>query len=231
MGHGPTRRKESLKGTPGVAHPVKAVLLLGGAPPPASARAECAGALVIAVDGGAALAAEWGVRPDEIVGDMDSIPPDLLARYEQEGVKVQRHPRMKDETDARLALDRALKAGADEIVFLGATGRRLDHTVANLQLIRSAAMHGPLVRALEADARLVAVTSERPFGETLPKGAVLSVLSLTDRTEGVLLQGLTFPLRDATLVATEPLGISNSAQGGPVKVSCRKGVLLVVLPS
>lgn len=209
---------------------MKAVLLLGGAPPADAARAECDGALVVAADSGALLAEAWGLRPDAVVGDMDSIPPDLLARYEAAGVKVQRHPKAKDETDARLALDRALKAGADEVVFLGATGRRLDHTVANLQLMRSAAQHGPLVRAVEADARLVAVTPERPFSATLARGALLSVLALTDRAEGVTLSGLAFPLRDATLVATEPLGVSNAAEGGPVEVRCRKGVLLVVLP-
>lgn len=209
---------------------MKAVLLLGGAPPPDAARAECAGALVVAVDGGATLADLWDVRPDLVVGDMDSIPPALLARYEAAGVKVQRHPRAKDETDARLALDLALKAGADEVVLLGATGRRLDHTVANLQLIRSAAQAGPLVRAVEAGAHLLAVTPERAFAATLGAGTVLSVLALTDRAEGVTLQGLVFPLRDATLVATEPLGVSNAAAGGAVRVSCRKGVLLVVLP-
>lgn len=209
---------------------MKAVLLLGGVPPPPSARAECAGAFVVAADGGALLAEAWGVRPDVVVGDMDSIPATLFAGYEAAGVTVERHPRDKEETDARLALDLALRRGATEIVFLGATGRRFDHTVANVQLLRRAAEAGALARAVEEDARLVAVTPDRPFEAPLAKGAIVSVLALTDRAEGVRLEGLVYPLVDATLAATVPLGVSNAAQGGPARVACRTGVLLVVLP-
>lgn len=210
---------------------MKAVLLLGGAPPPDAARAECQGAYVVAADSGALLAERWGLRPDAVVGDMDSVPPTLLAGYEAAGVRVERHPKDKDETDARLALDLVLAAGATEVVFLGATGRRVDHTFANMQLLRKAAESGAAVRAVEADARLVAVTPARPFAATLAKGTVVSVLALTDRAEGVTLEGLAFPLAKATLAATEPLGVSNAALGGRATVSCASGILLLVLPT
>ena len=77
---------------------------------------------LIAADGGARHCAALGILPAVLVGDLDSITPELLAEYEQAGVAIERHPPRKDETDLELAVRRAVADGATEILLLGALG-------------------------------------------------------------------------------------------------------------
>ena len=92
--------------------------------------------LVIAADGGYRLAAEVFGVPDLLVGDFDSI--DALPV----GVPIVRHPAEKDDTDLALAANEAIDRGATDLYIYAALGGRLDHTVANLQLLASLAARG-----------------------------------------------------------------------------------------
>ena len=78
--------------------------------------------LKIAVDGGLFLFEECRVLPDLLLGDMDSVDSSLLKRYADQEIPLYCVPPEKNETDGMLALDTAIKRGADRIVFLGATG-------------------------------------------------------------------------------------------------------------
>ena len=91
---------------------------------------------VVAADGGTALARELGLRPDLIVGDLDSSPPSLVEQFQAQGVEVRRYDHdTKLETDTELALLAALEWQPDTIVLLGALGGRLDHALANVLLL------------------------------------------------------------------------------------------------
>ncbi|MEZ4581030.1 MAG: hypothetical protein R3A10_05170 [Caldilineaceae bacterium] len=48
---------------------------------------------------------------------------------------MERHPTGKDQTDLELALERAIRDGAPDILLLGALGGRLDQTLANLLIL------------------------------------------------------------------------------------------------
>ena len=87
------------------------------------------GDLVIAADKGYETLSRLGVHPGLVVGDFDSLGsvPDHP--------QVLRLPRVKDETDTGFALRQGLKRGYRRFVLLGCLGGRLDHTVANLQLL------------------------------------------------------------------------------------------------
>lgn len=85
------------------------------------------GDLVIAADAGYLLCQRLAIAPDLVLGDFDSMP-------EPKGVPVRRVPAEKDDTDAMLALKTGLEAGRKEFYLYGFTGgKRLDHTLANLQ--------------------------------------------------------------------------------------------------
>lgn len=207
---------------------MKALLLLSGEPPPRECLTERP-ALVVAVDGGGDLCAAWDVVPDVVVGDMDSIEPATLARFERAGSRILRHPRDKLHTDAQLAVDFALGEGATEIVLAGATGRRLDQTVANLELILRAVQGGARVRAWEASGRLWSVAPGAPVELDLDKGTVFSVLPISGVADGVSIQGARFPLAGARMAFGDPFGVSNEAEGR-IKVAVQAGVALVILP-
>ncbi len=119
-----------------------ALVLAGGEPPLASLRDELvAGAgLVIAADGGLAHADALGVSPDLIVGDMDSVSPELLARYA--GVERETHLERKDQLDLELALEAAVARGATTLRIVGAFGGRLDQSLAALLIAARYAASG-----------------------------------------------------------------------------------------
>ena len=75
--------------------------------------------LVLAADGGARFLAGLGVTPDAVVGDFDSLDEAVVRRLEDDGVELVRHPVRKDVTDGELAVDEALRRGADEVVLAG----------------------------------------------------------------------------------------------------------------
>lgn len=97
---------------------------------------------VIAVDGGFASLAAVGCAPDLAIGDFDSLG------YVPEGVEVLAFPPEKDASDMELALGEAVARGADAVEVYGALGGRLDHTLANLQLLASFAERGLTVTAV-----------------------------------------------------------------------------------
>src|SRR4051794_650516 len=79
-----------------------------------------AGDDLIAADGGTYHAIAMGLRPRVIVGDLDSVTPELVKELSDQGVELEKYPVAKDKTDLELALERAIHDGAQEIILLGA---------------------------------------------------------------------------------------------------------------
>ena len=87
------------------------------------------GDLVIAADAGYRACQRAGIVPDLLLGDFDSMEqPDFP--------NIRRSPVEKDDTDTMLAVKTALEEGCDTVYIYGGTGgKRLDHTLANLQTL------------------------------------------------------------------------------------------------
>src|SRR3972149_9880295 len=103
---------------------MKAVVVLSGIVEdgPRGRAAMQEAALIVAADGGAVRLQALGAVPHILIGDLDSVSPELAAKLEGSGVKVVRHPARKDRTDSELALQEAVGGGATEITVLGARG-------------------------------------------------------------------------------------------------------------
>ncbi len=181
--------------------------------------------LVIAADGGYPAACRAFGAPDLVVGDMDSLG------YTPEGVTVVSHPPEKDETDLLLAVEEGRARGADRFLIYGALGARLDHTVANLQVLARLATEGIPAYLFGADDTAVAALRG---GECLTFSpdyyGTVSVLALGADAVGVTLRGMKYPLEDGVLRSTFPLGISNEFLGTGGSVSVGEGTLLVFFP-
>lgn len=175
---------------------------------------------VIAADGGLLHTQMLGITPNEIIGDFDSLG------YVPEGSVV--FPVEKDDTDAMLAARRGLALGYREFVFYGSLdGRRLDHTVANYQTLQFLADHdarGTLV------GRDFLVTAVKNGSLTFPAGqkGTVSVFCMGADARGVSLEGLYYPLQDATLTAGFPIGCSNHFTGEEAKITVEDGSLLIL---
>jgi thiamine pyrophosphokinase len=180
---------------------------------------------LIGVDGGSRHLRPLDVRPHLAVGDMDSIPQDLLQDYRQAGVELHLHPPKKDATDLELALELALARGATRISILGGTGGRLDHTLGNLFLLSRCLPAGVPARIMDQE-QCVHLT-DQSLSISGAIGDTLSLLPATPEACGVSLSGLEYPLNDATLTFGTSWGMSNVFVETQATVTLRSGRLFV----
>ena len=209
--------------------PVAHVLIVGSAPVDSSlllATAGSAGALICA-DGGADAALAAGLRPDLVVGDMDSITPVMHARLLAEGVRLLQHPPEKDQTDMELAIEQALLYAPTRLTILGALGgARLDHTVGNLLLLAQPSLRDIDVRMETATSEALAVWRLRELSGAV--GEYVSLLPLTPQVEGIHTAGLRYPLHGEALVQGFARGVSNELTADRATIRVASGCLLVL---
>ncbi len=179
------------------------------------------GDYVIAADRGYDSLMAYGVNPDLVVGDFDSLG------------EVPNHPNViqlpaeKDDTDMVFALRQGLDSGYRRFVMLGGVGGRLEHTLGNLQLLDWLASQG--AQGFLAGEKTVA-TAVRSGTLTFPAAmsGYLSVLCNSGTARGVTLRGLKYPLERYTMTGSFPLGVSNQFLGQPASVSVEDGCLLLL---
>ncbi len=179
------------------------------------------GDFIIAADGGFTALSAAGITPDLLVGDFDSlvtVPSDI---------PVKAFPPEKDLTDMAIALDEGIARGYRIFHVYGASGGRQDHSYANLQLLGGASRKGLTCKMVCPTFNVYAVTNDTLHLPKLQPGKTVSVFSHGSLATGVTLQGLKYPLNDATLTADAPLGISNETTGDTPVITVRQGTLLV----
>lgn len=184
--------------------------------------------VVIAADGGANWLATFGRIPDRVIGDFDSIDPDLLTQLERTGVPLERHPFDKDASDLELSVAAAMATGADELVILGALGGEVDHFAANLLLLGSDLAAGRSI-SLVHDRTIVRQLAGPSHVELAgAAGTRVSLLSVGGPAVGVTTRGLQWPLDDGRLEAGSSRGLANIVTAVPASVSIVSGQLLVI---
>lgn len=180
--------------------------------------------LVICADGGAYHAKRMGIRPHVILGDFDSCSREFAESFP--GVKIVEYPREKNETDTELAVQYALSSGEKHIMLLGATGTRLDHTIANLGLLMVIAQRGGTGEIINEHNRAFLITDK---AVVKGKGSQVSLLPYCGDVKGVTLKGFKYPLTDFTLEMGSSRGISNVLMEETGEISISEGTLLAVL--
>ena len=197
---------------------------------------------VIACDRGYVYCERLGLRPDLIISDFDSYTGPVDSE-----IPLNRFVSEKDDTDTMLAVRYAVEHGFHELLLccaLGgrldvehgfhelllccALGGRLDHLIANLQSLVFAQKHGLPAVLLSEDTEI----------RTLAGGALriprredrsLSVFALDGPCQGVCITGAKYPLANAELLPSFPLGVSNTWAGEEAVISVEEGILLIVL--
>jgi thiamine pyrophosphokinase len=187
---------------------VNALIVAAGKQPPEKLLLERAAQanFIIAADGGLFSLARAGVTPHLIVGDLDSASRALADRFRGEGSEYLPAEAEKNETDSFLAVEAALDRGAGEIVLMGATGGRLDHTMSNMMLLKWTFERG--VRLMIEDETQ---TIEIGCGDISITGRVGQTVSLLPVDSGAVVTaaGLYYPLKELLLTNKRPRGVSN----------------------
>ena len=88
---------------------------------------------IICADGGANSAKKLGIVPDFIIGDLDSAQTKTLEFFQSKSEIIQIN--RQNDTDVEKCLKFAIKNGFKEVILLGVTGDRLDHTICNLGIV------------------------------------------------------------------------------------------------
>lgn len=173
--------------------------------------------ILIGVDGGTKHIFKLGLKPDMIIGDLDSIkaiPKDK---------PVLKFPIDKDKTDTELALEYVVKLGYKEVILTGFLGRRLDHMLSNLMLLASIPIK---ISIIEGDQELFFCQDNLKINGK--KNDLVSLIPLLGDCQGITTVGLKWGLQVRNLQAGSSLGVSNVMLSKSASVSLKKGCLLVI---
>ena len=181
--------------------------------------------LIVAADSGLDQANRLGLKPDLVIGDMDSVQPASLASAQRAGIDVKRYPEDKDATDLELAIDAAAAAGFSRATIIGGTGGRMAHTMANAMLLFQE-------RTIELDwltsrARITALSSGQEMTYPDTDGPLLSVLAIGGPAHCTS-TGLKWPLSASPLIPGSTRGISNEIIGSTATVAVTHGHALII---
>jgi len=176
--------------------------------------------VIVCCDGSTENTVNAGFMPDAVVGDMDSLSTELAIRFAD-----RIHPDNNQETnDLTKAVRWCSQKGYNDIVIVGATGKREDHTVGNISL-------------LAEYCRFVNVSMVTDSGTFLPfsssckiksyPGQQVSVFSINPETE-ITSKGLRYPLIRKKLRNWWEATL-NEATGDTVELKFEGGGVLVFL--
>ena len=140
---------------------------------------------------------------------------------------VLRFPVEKDDTDSMLAVREGLHRGYRDFVLYGALGGRLDHTLANVQTLLFLGRRGGS-GLLDGEKETVTLVRNETRAFLRREGVSFSVLAFEGAARGVTLRGVQYPLTDAVLTESFPLGHGNRITEEKALVSVRDGALLVI---
>lgn len=184
---------------------------------------------VIAVDGGLEAVKRLGLSPDCIVGDFDTVDRALLEEYRDRNVHFEAHNPEKDCTDTELALLYALSLpGVERIAILGALGRRFDHALGNLQVMKHALDRGIPCEIVDRYNRVCLLDHGKTFRKGEVYGTYISFIPFTEEVRGLTLRGFRYPLENSVLRQGCSLGISNELSEDQAQVSLEEGILICI---
>lgn len=184
---------------------------------------------ILVIDGALKTTDALGIRPDVVLGDFDTVDKELLLRYRaMKEIRFETHNPVKNATDTELAIEYAISRGAKELTILGALGGRMDHALANIQVMLSALQKGISCEIVDEQNRITLLNRGRIFYKEEAFGKYISFIPLTESVEGVTLAGFAYPLHNHTLVLGNSLGISNELAEEKAVLSFDSGILICV---
>ena len=174
---------------------------------------------VIAADSGYDVCLALGIRPDLLVGDLDSV----ACREIDPDIPKKLMPTHKDVTDTMLACECAMEQGFREIWILGGLGGREDHSLSNIFYLEDLKDRGVEARILDRQNELRLLDTETAV---IPRShwKYLSLFALDRCT--VTVEGCEYPLSDYVLTRKNSFAVSNEIIADAATVTVRGKILL-----
>ena len=174
---------------------------------------------VLCADAGWKIARNIGIAPDIAVGDFDSSAvPD--------NCPIERHPVIKDDSDAMLCVRRGLALGYRSFLIVGGLGGRLDHTLANIQTLLFIKNHGAKAVLCDGKYRLEVLSGDKT--RVARADGKLSVFALGGKCAGVSIHGAKYELDNGEITPDFPIGMGNDFAADYAEIGVERGTLLVI---
>ncbi len=166
-----------------------------------------------AADQGAATALEFHIVPDLLLGDFDSLDPEIPAQLERMGSVVKQFPERKNATDGELVIDEVLASGCSTALLFTALGpERPDHMLMNIELLLRLKRAGIDAALSDGYSLLVALYGNEKktlhFSDEFFYCPYVSFMSYGQSLENLHYEGLSYPIKQ-TVLRGSSIGISN----------------------
>jgi thiamine pyrophosphokinase len=173
---------------------------------------------IICCDGSAKSLLETGIVPEAIVGDLDSLSDEIAEKYSDRLYQDDN----QDTNDLTKAVSWCINKGLKEIVILGATGKREDHTLGNISLLAEYAKKIEVIMVTDTG-----IFSPHLKNCTIPSfaGQQVSVFSINPETQ-IISSGLKYKL-DSLKLHNWWRGTLNEASGDSFDLNFTGGPLIV----
>ncbi len=183
---------------------------------------------IIASDKGLEILDKCNIKPNYIIGDFDSLNKNILKKYlNDKTIKIIELNPEKDYTDTHMALKLAIDIKSTKISIIGAIGSRIDHTLANINILKETLEKNIECNILNENNKITLVNKDITI-EKEEEYKYISLLPLTTNATGVTLQGFKYPLFNATLQIGESIGVSNEQIEDKSTIKVKDGILILI---
>lgn len=182
----------------------------------------------VCCDSGLSHIKKLGINnPDLIIGDFDSHEKPDDDKYPSGEIIVL--PRAKDDTDSVYAIKEAVKRGFDEILMIGALGKRIDHGLVNIHALLYLLERDISAKIVDDYSEMELIGLHKNTATISNEWEYFSLIALDGAAKGVTIKGAKFNLDDAVIESSYQYASSNEVSGeGPAEISVKEGKLLVV---
>lgn len=185
--------------------------------------------VIIGVDSGLAFLYRNQVTPTHIVGDFDSVNLDVIEYYRTEtDVPVRQFNPVKDASDTEIAVRLAIELGVNEMWMLGATGTRLDHVMANIQVLKIPHDAGVKAYIVDSYNRISLVEKEIWLEKEKAFGPYFSVFPLGGIVPDFCIDGAKYPLKNFELCPYDSRCVSNQYLEEKVHITFPDGIIILM---
>lgn len=181
---------------------------------------------LLGVDAGTRFILELGLMPNLVIGDLDSLTKDDLAKISAANVNILKYPADKNETDLELAIQRALELNPDSVIIAAALGGRMDQILANISLLTNDALSQKDIRLDDGVEEIFFCKETAQVNGNI--GDTVSLIPWQGNVSGVVTTGLKWQLKNETLFSHKTRGISNEMTQMTASITIHSGLLLII---
>lgn len=183
---------------------------------------------IIASDKGLEALDEYNIIPNYIIGDFDSIDKNILDKYiNNKNIVIKELNPEKDYTDTHMAVKLAIELKSTKITIVGAIGTRLDHTIANIHILKEALDKDIECRIINSRNEIQLI-NKKTMLELDEDYKYISLIPFTTNVKGVTLKGFKYLLEDATLQIGHSIGVSNEQLEDFAEIDLKEGILILI---